>query len=610
MESFKPSVFTISVKLLGIISFIIFASLGAMIFFASIFFSASSERNIQENNLLIAQSIGRHIKTELENIRFKSRILLETQKSYQRKRTAAKIFFQENRDFLYIGSGSSKAQKFRPDRNYYNDKLMGENGISKRNIVQLHFSSQKYINKAKQGAFVIHNVSRKGALLLALSYKINTKIVHSYIKPQILFQALEREGFIQSFIVDEEGLLISHPNKELILSRANYSNFPIVAAMRKSPVKTGQIRYDHGGENYMGSYHRLDIGRLGIVSFVKTDIVFQPVKQIQKQNLYIMGIVGIAAFLIIYFFSRTLSEPVAELVKATRDVEQGNYKLKINPIFGDEIGSLTHSFKKMAFGLGEREKMKDAFGKFVNKEIADMVLKGQVKLGGNKKVAAVFFSDLRGFTAMSEKMSPEEVVSFLNLYFTEMVKCVHDTGGVVDKYIGDAIMAHWGAIGAKSVNPVEKAIDASLMMRKTLVNFNKRNKGIYPFTKMGSGINVGPVVAGQIGSKERLEYTIIGDAVNLASRIEALNKAFGTDILISQDSYERVHYLYKFETMPSIKVKGKEKAQKVYAVIGRLDDPECLANLSEVRALLGIEYKEKYSKQKSEAKEEKFKILT
>ncbi len=607
-QNFTPSIFTISVKLLGIISIIIFFSLGAMIFFASRFFSESSETNIQENNVVIVQSIGRHITTELQNIRFKTRVLLESQK--RSKQATAEIFFQENRDFLYVGAGASSAQKFIPDTNHYNNQLMRESNISKQDIIQLHSFSQKYINKAKKGAFVIYNVSQKNTLILSISYRVNNRIIHSYINPQTLFKALQTEGFIKAFIVDEEGLLISHPNKQLILSRVNYASFPIVATMLESSVNIGQTRYDYDNENYMGSYYRIDIGRLGIVAFVKTDVVFQPVKQIQRQNLYIMGIVAILAFLIVYFFARTLTVPLKHLVGATHQLERGNYKLKINSTFGDEIGSLTHSFKNMALGLGEREKMKDALGKFVNQEIADMVLQDKVKLGGDKKVAAIFFSDLRGFTALSEKMSPEEVVHFLNAYFTKMVKCINDTGGIVDKYIGDAIMAHWGAIGTRNINPAEKAIDAALMMRKALINFNEDYKGVFPFAKMGSGINTGPVIAGQIGSEERLEYTVIGDAVNLASRIEALNKPLGTDILISAESYKRVENLYKVEPMPAITVKGKTKPQKIYAIIGRLDDPDCLADLSEVRRLLGIEYKQNVMEVDLEGKEEKFEILS
>jgi adenylate cyclase len=243
----------------------------------------------------------------------------------------------------------------------------------------------------------------------------------------------------------------------------------------------------------------------------------------------------------------------------------------------------------MGRGLEEREKLKETFGKFVNKEIAERVLKGEIKLGGERVKAAVFFSDIRSFTAISEKLEPEEVVEFLNQYMTRMVNCVNRTFGVVDKYIGDAIMAVWGAPVSKG-NDCENAINGALMMRKELMEFNKGRGGPKkPIIKIGCGINFGPLLAGQIGSEERMEYTVIGDTVNLASRIESLNKPFGTDILVSMDVYNLVRSIYRFEPMQKIKVKGKTEPQQIYAILGRADDPASPKSLDELRKLLGIE---------------------
>ena len=255
----------------------------------------------------------------------------------------------------------------------------------------------------------------------------------------------------------------------------------------------------------------------------------------------------------------------------------------------DEIGHLTDSFVEMGKGLEEREKIKSAFGKFVNEEIANQVLKGEISLGGEKKDVAVFFSDIRAFTAISEKLEPEEVVEFLNDYLTRMVRCVNDNDGTVDKFIGDAIMAIWGAPVSKG-NDTLSAINASLEMRSQLMDFNKdRGSEKKPIIKIGCGINSGPVLAGQIGSDEKMEYTVIGDTVNLASRIEALNKPFGTDILITHDSYERVKDFFIVEKMQKITVKGKKDAQQIYAVLSRKDDLSGPKSLEELRSLLNIE---------------------
>jgi adenylate cyclase len=232
----------------------------------------------------------------------------------------------------------------------------------------------------------------------------------------------------------------------------------------------------------------------------------------------------------------------------------------------------------------------------------------RAETGRERKTAAIFFSDIRSFTAISEKLQPEEVVEFLNEYMTRMVACVNDTHGNVDKFIGDAIMAVWGT-PVSFGNDTENAINGALMMREALIDFNKgRGSEKKPIIKIGSGINTGPVIAGQIGSHDRMEYTVIGDAVNLASRIESLNKPFGTDILISEDAYKLVRDIFKVEPMQKIKVKGKTAPQQIYAVIGRKDDPKCPASLNAVREMLGIPVPD-LSRVDADEKEEKFEVI-
>jgi adenylate cyclase len=147
----------------------------------------------------------------------------------------------------------------------------------------------------------------------------------------------------------------------------------------------------------------------------------------------------------------------------------------------------------------------------------------------------------------------------------------------------------WGAPVSYG-NDTENAINGALMMRNELAGFNRGRGGVKkPVIKIGCGINSGPVLAGQIGSDERMEYTVIGDTVNFASRIESLNKPFGTDILISQDTYNQVKSTFRVEPMQKIKVKGKAEPQQIYAVLGRLDDPAAPRTLEDLRRLLGID---------------------
>jgi adenylate cyclase len=205
------------------------------------------------------------------------------------------------------------------------------------------------------------------------------------------------------------------------------------------------------------------------------------------------------------------------------------------------------------------------------------------------------------------------VVEFLNDYMTRMVDCVDKTGGVVDKFIGDAVMAVWGAPVSMG-SPARDAfncVKAALMMRLALLRFNRGRGGDKkPRIRIGCGINTGDVVAGQIGSSRRMEYTVIGDAVNLASRTEALNKPLGTDILITENTFALIGKQLITEEMPPVTVKGKEKPVRMFAVINFRPapgfDPKP-ATLAELRRMVGIPVPD-MDKVDINAEEQKYKI--
>lgn len=376
--------------------------------------------------------------------------------------------------------------------------------------------------------------------------------------------------------------------------------------------ETGQIRYLDTEQTgyFIGSYNKTGFASSVVVSDISENKAFEEVYNIQRRNIFIMVITLGVAFSIIYNFANNLIKPLLALVKATKRIQKGEFEISLTPTTRDELGLLTNSFTEMGKGLSEREKVKDALTRFVNREVAEMALHGEIKLGGERKNCVIFFSDIRSFTAISEKMEPEAVIEFLNEYMTAMVSCINETGGTVDKYIGDAIMATWGVPISKG-NDVENALTGTLMMRKALIKFNRgRGSEDKPIIRIGCGLNYGPVVAGQMGSSEKLQYTVIGDAVNLASRVEPLNKPFGTDILITEDLYNIVKDIYRVEKMSSIKVKGKSEPQSVYALLGRFDDPSDPKTIDELRELVGIQYdKKKAENVNVEAEEVKYEIL-
>jgi adenylate cyclase len=185
-----------------------------------------------------------------------------------------------------------------------------------------------------------------------------------------------------------------------------------------------------------------------------------------------------------------------------------------------------------------------------------------------KKTACVFFSDIRGFTSFSETRTAEQVVSMLNEYFTVMVKIINDNGGVVDKFIGDAIMAVWGTPQTTGDDPYN-AVKACLEMRLGLLALNETRmaRGEEPI-KIGMGLHYGDLISGTVGSQDRMEFTVIGDTVNMASRIESSTKAFGTDLLLSDDLAKNVAGRVMLEEAGSAEVKGKSEPLKFFKVRG------------------------------------------
>lgn len=235
---------------------------------------------------------------------------------------------------------------------------------------------------------------------------------------------------------------------------------------------------------------------------------------------------------------------------------------------GDELEDLAAGFNTMVDGLRERDKLKTTMGKYMTASVMDHLLSGKVHLGGETLTVTILFSDIRSFTTISEKMKAQELVALLNEYFTEMVGIVMDSGGVVDKYIGDAVMAVFGAPVSKSEDAVN-AVTAAVRMRQALkkLNASLANRGLQTL-RTGIGIHTGEVVAGNIGSERRMEYTVIGDAVNLASRLESNTKELGVNVLISEDTWQLVKHAVEARPVREITVKGRRQPVMTYEVLG------------------------------------------
>ena len=286
--------------------------------------------------------------------------------------------------------------------------------------------------------------------------------------------------------------------------------------------------------------------------------------------IFVSILLMVIAFVITNGLSRLILNPLKNLTEASKRIQQGDYKSRVGIVTSDELGDLADSFNDMADSLAEKEFMRDTFGKIVDPEVRDYLMKekntaGFTGLGGETREVTVLFCDIRSFTAMSENMEAAEVVSLLNKYFTALGKCITRHHGIINKYIGDAIMAIFGA-PVKSENSAKEAFEASLDMRKALIEVNKEfEKDGLPEVRFGIGIHTGPVFAGTIGAANRMEYTVIGDTVNTASRLESLCKTYKTDLLISEAAAERIRDESDMLTfLADAEIRGKTGTMKIF----------------------------------------------
>ena len=263
-----------------------------------------------------------------------------------------------------------------------------------------------------------------------------------------------------------------------------------------------------------------------------------------------------------------LSRPISRLVDGTRAIADGNFAITLHVASRDEIGALTHSFNEMAASLRETDAIKRAFSRYVAREVVTEILKDPEKivLTGERREVTVLFCDVRNFTSISERLAPEEVVSLLNAFYTLMIDTTFKHDGTLDKFLGDGVMA---VFGAPIYHPDHalRAVRTALAMQAGMRELSARRAAEgKPALAVGIGVNAGTAVAGNVGTETRMEYTVIGDNVNLASRLESYAKP--GQILITSTTYGIVRYGIEARRLGPMRLRGKEDEVEVYEVIG------------------------------------------
>ena len=265
----------------------------------------------------------------------------------------------------------------------------------------------------------------------------------------------------------------------------------------------------------------------------------------------------------VVFIRRGLVRPLGRLLASVQRVDAGDLTVRVPVVSNDELGVLTERFNRMVEQLREKEVLRETFGRYVPKRIADAILENRGALKPQKRVATILFTDIQGFTHITEGLAPEELVTTLNEYFSALVEIVERHGGVVTQFQGDALLVSFNV-------PVEDTAHAANAVRagqeiERLINHRRFGEGIEFITRIG--IDSGVVIAGPVGAANRLSYTVHGDTVNLAARLEALNKDYGTRILVSESTRALAGDSFRFRPLGKIAVRGKSEPVSVFTLM-------------------------------------------
>jgi class 3 adenylate cyclase len=286
---------------------------------------------------------------------------------------------------------------------------------------------------------------------------------------------------------------------------------------------------------------------------------------------------GMGTILIILFLlnriAKRVTKPIVTLAGATQNIKAGQFEeafniqnIKIEP-YQDEVATLYQAFSEMVQGLKEKEKVRGILNKVVSTEIANEILKKDLYLGGEEKEVTVFFSDIRNFTSITENMQPHDVVTLLNTCMTKVSNVIDEYEGVIDKYVGDEVMALFGA-PLSCPDSTLKAVLCAIEVMQSLKVLNKESPILGKILEMGIGIHRGKALIGNMGAENRLNYTVLGANVNLAARL--CSKARGNEIVISKQVYQEIaHYnRVEVEEIPPFEVKGFSTKIEAYRVLG------------------------------------------
>ena len=640
----KPRVrFPLALKLSLVVSAILVFSLGIIIFSVWFLIRTGAAGTAASDNDSINFRVAAAAESVLKEIRGETILLLGSAHAENANRgriqeRLAAHYFERKADIAAVVSVSPDGRA----ETLINQNFVRSRGISDSLIIEyLNMRGSRLLRDGVETLLVNASPDFYGLPILAarFPYTVGNNL---NLAPSVAIVFFSSEvladyfgyGASQSFLISNSGdVLIQSGDTDA----GNLFSNPALSRLYSDGVNHVMTSYHGDASNgvLFASVRRIDFDA-ALLTVVPGTVVFEGINATTRRNLYLALSVWFISILFFGLFSSRLTRQLRVLEEAAEAIEDGLYRRFIPGKAHDETGFLTERMNALRTALFN-------FERFTNKQTARLTRKGILAPGGVTKKAVFLFSDIRSFTAISERMDPADVVSFLNDYMQCMVACVMVTGGVIDKFIGDAILAHWGAVTDEPAAGISAesspdghaacfraALRSALLMRTALYCFNQGQEGKKrPYIKIGCGISGGKVAAGLIGTDERLVYTVIGEAVDLAEKAESNNKPYGTEILLAVPGNRIVEEDFITEELPGfnrgpmkllalINVRSKNETKRLMSELEQLpninmsvarhcagaDGPK---TLKELRVLLGISEVD-LSKVLPNEREKKFKV--
>lgn len=578
--------FSLQLKMMGVISFLFILSVSVIIFFASFYFKRSIELQLRDNNIRIAEIIGSKVKSDILGVVEKGRqiaITLTTQGLPEPERKLLiKTFFQNDKEFIYLGIFERRENTLVMKREVFNEEELKKSSVTEEDFHAVVTRNRDALAEAFNGQAVLLNSSpgfQEPSFAIAIPTSENGENDNALVmivKLDKIIGAFSKKGIETTFMVNGNGTALAHPKEDLILAATDLASMPIVKSMLTSAPNTGQMSYldEELGGSYLGSFQKIGFADAGVITIVSEEKAFADVYKSQKTNLYIAGIGLCSALIFVFFFSKTITKPVLQLLTATLEIAKGNFKIGIKPTTQDEVGLLTKYFIDMGAGLEEREKVKNILGSMIDPVVVQeaMVDLAALKRGSETHITA-FFSDVASFSTISEQLKSADLAALLNEYLSAMTLLLKKHEGVLDKYIGDAIVGIFNApvsVSDHELKAARASVDMVMKLAELRNYWTENNLYSKEAQVMDAriGLNSGPAKVGFMGTDALASYTMMGDTVNLAARLEAAGKDYGVNILITDPIRDSIQEEMVTRYLDLVRVKGKNEPVKIHELIG------------------------------------------